>query len=112
MQLDHLGLQSSMSKLVMSDVGWCWRPKKLGTVMLIGTLSILAASSLASAQEPEKVPSLGYMSPGNIPRYDNAFLQGLQKQGYILPGEIPRYDDALWQGLVKRGSFEGRKTAS
>jgi putative ABC transport system substrate-binding protein len=49
------------------------------------------------------------MSPGDIPRYDNAFLQGLQEQGYILAGEISRYDSASWQALVKRGRFEGKK---
>ncbi len=48
------------------------------------------------------------MSPGDIPQYDNAFLQGLEKQGFILPGEIPQYDEALWHGLVKKGYFEGR----
>jgi len=82
---------------------------RLGTFTLVGALSILMASLLAGAQQPSKVPYLGYMSPGDIPRYDNAFLQGLQEQGYILPGEIPRYDDAFWRGLVKRGSFNGRK---
>jgi putative ABC transport system substrate-binding protein len=49
------------------------------------------------------------MSPGDIPRYDNAFLQGLQEQGYILPGEVPHYDEPFWKGLIKRGSFEGKK---
>ena len=66
-------------------------------------------SLCAGAQQPTKIPRLGYMSPGDIPRYDNAFLKGLQQQGYILPGEIPRYDDALWQGLVKKGFFDGQK---
>src|SRR5262249_2209475 len=55
------------------------------------------------------IPSLGYISPGDIPRLDNAFLQGLQDQGYIVPGEIPRYDEAFWRGLVKRGYFAGHK---
>jgi ABC-type uncharacterized transport system substrate-binding protein len=76
---------------------------------IISALGILFAPPVSDAQSPTRVPHLGYMSPGDIPRYDNAFLQGLQQQGYILPGEIPHYDDALWQGLVKRGFFEGRK---
>ena len=49
------------------------------------------------------------MSPGDISRYDNAFLQGLQDQGYIVPGEVARYDDTFWRNLVKRGYFEGQK---
>ncbi len=72
-------------------------------------LGILSAPLASDAQQPAKVPRLGYMSPGDVPQYDNAFLQGLQEQGYILPGEIPRYDAASWQGLVKQGYFEGRK---
>jgi putative ABC transport system substrate-binding protein len=54
-------------------------------------------------------PYVGYMSPGDIPRYDNAFLQGLQEQGLILPDEMPRYDNASWLALLKRGRFEGKK---
>ena len=82
---------------------------RFGTVTLIVALGILLAPLFADAQQPAKVAHLGYMSPGDIPRFDNAFLQGLQKHGYILPGEIPRYDDAFWRSLVKRGSFEGQK---
>lgn len=52
------------------------------TFALIAVLSTLLAALLAGAQ-PTKVPYLGYMSPGDIPRYDNAFLRGLQEQGYI-----------------------------
>jgi putative ABC transport system substrate-binding protein len=69
-------------------------------------LSFLAA--LCSAQQLA-VAHLGYLSPGDIPPYDNAFLQGLEEQGYILPGEIPRYDAASWKGLLTRGYFEGKK---
>jgi len=75
-------------------------------VIVAGTLVIPAE---AAAQASGKVPYIGYMSPGDIPRYDNAFLQGLQEEGYILPGEIARYDDAFWFGLLKRGRFEGQK---
>jgi putative ABC transport system substrate-binding protein len=84
---------------------------RLRAVGIIFTLSlgILSAPLAPDAQQPAKVARLGYLSPGDFPRYDNAFLQGLQEQGYILPGEIPRYDAASWQGLVKRGYFEGKK---
>jgi putative tryptophan/tyrosine transport system substrate-binding protein len=62
-----------------------------------------------AAQSRERIPYIGYMSPGDVPRYDIAFLQGLQDEGYILPDEIPRYDAAFWRSLVKRGSFSGKR---
>jgi putative ABC transport system substrate-binding protein len=77
-------------------------------IILSLALGILSVPLASDAQRPSKVPRLGYMSPGDVPQYDNAFLQGLQDQGYILPGEIPRYDAASWQGLLKQGYFEGR----
>jgi putative tryptophan/tyrosine transport system substrate-binding protein len=83
----------------------------LRTVAIIFCLAlgILSMPLASDAQQSAKVPRLGYISPGDVPRYDNAFLQGLQDQGYIVPGEIPRYDDALWRGLLKRGYFAGQK---
>ena len=51
-------------------------------------LGILSAPLASDAQQSAQVPLLGYISPGDLPRYDNAFLQGLQDQGYIVPGEI------------------------
>jgi putative ABC transport system substrate-binding protein len=82
---------------------------KLWLLALVAAFSALLPPAMAVAQRNEEVPHIGYMSPGNIPRFDNAFLQGLEEQGYIVKGEIARYDDALWQGLVKKGAFEGRK---
>ena len=78
-------------------------------IMFSFALGILFAPLAADAQQSAKVPLLGYISPGDVPPYDNAFLQGLQDQGYIVPGEISRYDDAFWRGLLKRGYFAGRK---
>ena len=80
-------------------------------LFLIGALAlgILSAPLAADAQQPAKVPRLGYISPGDMPAYDNGFLHGLQALGYILPGEIPRYDAASWQALVERGYFEGQR---
>jgi len=75
---------------------------------LLALLGFFLASTLSVAQDPQKA-HLGYLSPGDIPRYDNAFLQGLQDQGYILPGEILRYDEQLWRNLEKQGFFEGKK---
>jgi ABC transporter substrate binding protein len=84
------------------------RPRTFGIISSLA-LGILSAPLASDAQESTKVPRLGYISPGDVPPYDNAFLQGLQDQGYIVPGEIPRYDDVFWRGLLKRGYFAGQK---
>jgi putative ABC transport system substrate-binding protein len=55
------------------------------------------------------MPRLGYISPGDIPKYDIAFLKGLEENGYILPGEIPQYDAESWKRLLKQGYFEGKR---
>jgi putative ABC transport system substrate-binding protein len=80
-----------------------------GRVSALLCVVFLSLAMASSAQEPSKVAHLGYISPGDIPRFDNAFLQGLQDQGYILPGEIKSYDDASWRSLLKRGYFAGRR---
>jgi putative ABC transport system substrate-binding protein len=84
---------------------------RLGVVGLtvFVALGIYSVPLVSDAQQSARVPLLGYMSPGNVPLYDNAFLQGLEEQGYILPGEIPNYDAASWEGLVRQGHFEGQK---
>ena len=78
-----------------------------GIILL--ALVILSVPLVSVAQQAANVPRLGYISPGDMPRYDNAYLQGLQDQGYIVPGEIPRYDEASWRSLLKRGYFVGQK---
>ena len=70
---------------------------------------LLIAPGRLTAQSPAIIPYIGYLSPGDVPRYDNAFLQGLQEEGYIVPDEIGRYDAAFWKSLVKRGSFSGKR---
>lgn len=84
------------------------RLRAVGVIFSLA-LGILAVPLASDAQQPTKVPRLGYMSPGDVPPLDIAFLQGLQDQGYILPGEIPRYDPAFWRGLVKQGYFQGQR---
>ena len=85
---------------------------RLGAVVglsLSFALGVFAVPLGSAAQQSAKLPRLGYMSPGNVPPYDNAFLRGLEDQGYILPGEIPRYDTVSWEGLVKQGYFKGQR---
>jgi putative tryptophan/tyrosine transport system substrate-binding protein len=85
------------------------RLQALALVSLAACCCLFGLASTASAQQSGKVPLLGYISPGTVPRFDNAFLQGLQDQGYIVPGEIPHYDKAYWRDLLKRGYFSGQK---
>ena len=77
------------------------------TATLVAALGLVVAP-LADAQRSTNVPRIGYMSPGDVPRFDNAFLQGLERQGFISAAEIPRYDDASWRALLKRGFFQGQ----
>ena len=85
------------------------RLRTVGTLFSFAVLTVLCVPLGGNAQQPAKVPRVGYLSPGDVPYYDNAFLQGLQDQGYILPGEIPRHDAATWQALLKQGYFEGKR---
>ncbi len=54
------------------------------TLVLGLALSILAAPPAAEAQQPAKVPRIGYLSPRPGPSfYDEAFLKGLRDLGYV-----------------------------
>src|SRR5689334_4597976 len=85
------------------------RLQVLALVSLTACFWLFGLANTADAQQAAKIPRLGYITPGDRPRYDNAFLPVLQDQGYIVPGEIPRYDEAFWQSLVRRGYFAGQK---
>ena len=85
------------------------RLQVLALTHLAACFLLLGLTNTADAQQAAKIPRLGYISPGDIPPYDNGFLQVLQDQGYIVPGEIPRYDEAFWRSLRKRGYFAGQK---
>jgi len=63
--------------------------RTVGITLTLG-LGIFSAPLASDAQQSTKLPRLGYLSPGTVPHYDNAFLQGLQDQGYILPGVAGR----------------------
>jgi putative ABC transport system substrate-binding protein len=83
---------------------------RLPTALILSFAIILLSSpSAVSAQQQQKIPRLGYLSPGDVPYYDNAFLHGLQDHGYILQGEIPRYDDSSWQRMLNQGYFDGKR---
>jgi hypothetical protein len=76
--------------------------------LLLALASGLGAPVVCTAQSGRK-PHIGYLSPGTVPRYDNAFLEGLQEQHLLLPGEIARYDDPSWRALIQRGRFDGKR---
>ncbi|HEU4368610.1 MAG TPA: ABC transporter substrate-binding protein [Methylomirabilota bacterium] len=50
---------------------------------IVGGIAVLAPPLHAEAQPAGKVPRLGVLSPGTVPRYDDAFRQGLRDLGYI-----------------------------
>ncbi len=65
-------------------------PMKLSQVVMNVTLAfvLLAAPFVAQAQQPEKVPRIGYLSessapPGSSNQIIGAFLQGLKELGYV-----------------------------
>jgi putative ABC transport system substrate-binding protein len=51
--------------------------------LLTSLAGAFAAPLAAGAQPAGKVPRLGILSPGNVPRYDDAFRQGLRDLGYV-----------------------------
>src|SRR5438132_9258941 len=52
--------------------------------LIILTAFILASAHLAYAQQPKKVPRIGYLATRSAPgAAEKAFLQGLQTLGYI-----------------------------
>ncbi len=56
---------------------------KSRTVVLSLTLALLAAPLTADAQEPAKVPRIGYLSPASSTPLLEAFRQGLRDLGWV-----------------------------
>jgi len=50
-----------------------------GVLILIG---LLVTCSSAGAQQPKKIPHIGFVSPVDVPHYFLAFRQGLRELGY------------------------------
>jgi putative ABC transport system substrate-binding protein len=51
-----------------------------GVLILSG---LLVTCSSADAQQPKKIPHIGFVSPVDVPHYFLAFRQGLRELGYI-----------------------------
>jgi putative ABC transport system substrate-binding protein len=52
--------------------------------VLVLALAFFAATLAAAAQQPAKIPRIGYLSPRPRPSfYDEAFLKGLRELGYV-----------------------------
>ena len=47
------------------------------------TLGILVAPFTSGAQSPAELPRIGVLWQGDMPRYEQAFRQGLQELGYV-----------------------------
>ena len=54
---------------------------KRKNVVCLLTVALLATVSLAEAQQPKKVPRIGFLSAA--PSIDSAFLEGLRDLGYV-----------------------------
>jgi len=52
-------------------------------LLIILALGLLMAPFTSGAQSPAKLPRIGVLWQGDIPRYEQAFRQGLQEEGYI-----------------------------
>jgi putative tryptophan/tyrosine transport system substrate-binding protein len=52
-------------------------------LLIILALGLLMPPFTSGAQSPAKLPRIGVLWQGDIPRYEQAFRQGLQEQGYI-----------------------------
>jgi putative ABC transport system substrate-binding protein len=52
-------------------------------LLVLLTLGLLMAPFVSDAQVPAKLPRIGVLWQGDIPRYEQAFRQGLQEQGYL-----------------------------
>jgi hypothetical protein len=48
-------------------------------------VAIIVFPLASNAEQQRKPPRIGYLSPGDVPYYDNAFLQGLQDRNNRLP---------------------------
>ena len=52
-------------------------------VLLSFLLVVLGSISVAEAQQPKKIPRIGYLRFIEVPIYDAAFRQGLKELGYV-----------------------------
>jgi putative ABC transport system substrate-binding protein len=52
-------------------------------LLVILALGLLMAPFTSGAQSPAKLPRIGVLWQGDMPRYEQAFRQGLQELGYI-----------------------------
>src|SRR2546428_9743927 len=63
------------------------RPGMKTIVKLLVIMSMFVESALAEAQQPKKVPRIGYLNPGSSPSRPDprikAFQLGLRELGYV-----------------------------
>jgi putative tryptophan/tyrosine transport system substrate-binding protein len=57
--------------------------RKAGLLSILFGVVLLAGAVIATAQQPKKVPRIGYLTLTASPRGPEAFLQGLRELGYI-----------------------------
>jgi putative tryptophan/tyrosine transport system substrate-binding protein len=60
--------------------------KKATALSILIAIVVLAFGLIAEAQQPKKVPRIGYLSgspPSSIAEHNEAFRQGLRELGYM-----------------------------
>ena len=57
--------------------------KKAGVSSILFVVILLAVAVIAEAQQPKKVPLLGYQSAGSSGEREEAFRHGLRELGYV-----------------------------
>ena len=57
--------------------------KKIGWSSILVVVVLLAVAVVAEAQQPKKVPRIGYQSAGSSGEREEAFRQGLRELGYV-----------------------------
>src|SRR5881628_3692155 len=60
--------------------------KKSGVLSILFVVVLLAVAVIAEAQQPKKVPRIGYLAcafPSSVPARVAAFRQGLRELGYV-----------------------------
>jgi putative tryptophan/tyrosine transport system substrate-binding protein len=60
--------------------------KKAGVLSILFVVVLLAVAVMAEAQQPNKVPRVGYLagvSPSTIAARTQAFREGLRELGYV-----------------------------
>jgi putative tryptophan/tyrosine transport system substrate-binding protein len=75
--------------------------KKTGVLSILFVVILLAVAVIADAQQPKKVPRIGYLGGASNPARIEAFRKGLRELGYVEGKNISIEYRALAADLVR-----------